>query len=184
MLVLVCAFVAICVAGYAQEQISVRGSIVSVDGEARTIVVKAREGGQEYTVHIAENKKIHLYSKGAREDVVDGADVKVYGKVDVENKKIDEVNKIAVMPESSSYANKTSRVDGVLSKEGDNMFVTNGDNKFALSMLENWTVDYVSAITFADLKPRQSVNFNLVQKDGVYVPRHELRLYGPRPEAQ
>ena len=169
--------------GAKPKPFAVQGKITAVDSGKRQVTILDAKRKKPFTVYVGPKREIHRYSKGSKADLKAGADVKVYGKVDTDAKRVGAVTNVTIMPVKSRYLRK-HRVDGTLVKQGDGWAVKNRGDVYSLDLKPDVGVEYVTVAGFEDLAVGKEATVVVEnEKGGVYTPRNELRIHEPRPEA-
>lgn len=163
---------------YGAERVVLQGKVVSVDLGGNSFEVQDKKMGKKVTVTVPQKVVYDCYRKGSKEDLVDGAHVKVYTKLDEEGKPAEPTGSICVMPRPSTYTNKKNRIDGILRVDGDQYFVEHKGERLPLEVKDKVGVQKVTAESLESLDVGQEVRFAVTQNaDGTFSPLWEVRWY-------
>ena len=169
----------------AADMFVVDGKIQSVDPDTKTLTVKQRKGGEVVTVKDESKKtKYRTYTKGTMDDVTEGANLKVYGKVQPDISAVDDVYSICVMPSASNSTNKKSRIDGKLAIEDGKWYLQRKDGKVPMTLKDKPSISVVYDTDFGLLEKGMRIRFGANAKDDYYVPIWSIRGYAPREKTQ
>ena len=161
------------------------GEIASVDRAKRTVLFR-QKSGEELTIRMPLSQMFHVYSPATRDDLADGQDVKVYGKVQPGLKSVEQVNSICIMPFANAGTNKKTRIDGILRVQDGKIALQFRDRTIPMTVRDNVKVELVQNVGFDFLEPGTHLFHSPLDlmttgyKRQEWVPVNEVRVGEPR----